>query len=85
MNSSAIFQTIINKILQNLINTGKVASFINDIIVETEKEKRYDRVVEKIVKRLVENNLYVKPEKNKQKVREVEFLRVIIRLERIKI
>jgi len=48
-----------------LINTGKVASFINDIIVETEKEKRYDRVVEKIVKRLVENNLYVKPEKNK--------------------
>ena len=48
-----------------MINTGKVASFINDIIVETEKEKRYDRVVEKIVKRLVENNLYVKPEKNK--------------------
>ena len=48
-----------------MINTGKVASFINDIIVETEKEKRYDRVVEKIVKRLVENNLYVKSEKNK--------------------
>ena len=42
-------------------------------------------VVEEIVKRLVENNLYVKLEKNKQKVREVGFLRVVIRLERIKI
>jgi len=74
-----------NKILWNLINTGEVASFINDIIVGTEKEKGYDGVVEKIVKRLAENNLYVKPEKNKWKVREVRFLRVVIKLERIKI
>ena len=84
MNSSAIFQTIMNKILWNLINTGEVASFINDIIVGTEKEKGYDGVVKEIIKRLAENNLYVKPEKNKWKVKEVRFLRVVIKLERIK-
>jgi len=40
-----------------LINTGEVASFIDDIIVETEEEERYDKVVRKVVKRLAKNNL----------------------------
>ena len=34
-----------------LINTRKVANFIDDIIVETEKEKRYDEIVEEVVKK----------------------------------
>ena len=36
-------------------------SFIDDVIVEMEEEKGYDEVVEEVVKRLAENNLYVKP------------------------
>jgi len=44
---------MINKILWNLINTRKVASFINNIIVGIEKEKRYDKIVKEVVKRLV--------------------------------
>jgi len=63
INSSATFQTIINKILQNLINTGKVASFIDDVIVGTEMDKEYNEIVEEVVKRLAENN--IKPEKYK--------------------
>jgi len=74
-----------NKILRDLINTGEVASFINDIIVGMEEEKRYDKVVEEVVRRLTENDLYVKPKKCKWKVKKVEFLRVVIRPERIKI
>ena len=65
MNSPVIFQTMMNEILRDLINTGEVASFIDDIIVETEEEERHNKVVKKIVKKLVENNLYVKPEKCK--------------------
>jgi len=38
-NSPAIFQMMINKILQDLINTEKVASFIDDIIIGIEEEK----------------------------------------------
>ena len=75
---------MINEILWNLINTGKVASFINNVIVEIEKAG-YDEIVEEVVKRLVENDLYVKLEKCKWKVREVGFLGVVIRLEGIKI
>jgi len=65
MNSPVIFQTMMNEILRDLINTGEVASFIDDIIVETKEEERHNKVVKKIVKKLVENNLYVKPEKCK--------------------
>jgi len=65
MNSPTTFQTMINKILQNLINTEKIASFINDIIIGTEEEEGHDELVEKVVKRLAENDLYVKPEKCK--------------------
>jgi len=47
-----------------LINTGDIVSFIDDVIVGMEEEKGHDKVVE-VVKRLAENNLYVKPEKCK--------------------
>jgi len=33
-----------------------VVSFIDNIIVGMEEEKRYDKVVEEVVKRLVKNN-----------------------------
>ena len=83
MNSPATFQTIMNEILQDLINTGKVASFIDNIIIEMEEEEGHDELVE-VVRRLTENDLYVKLEKYKWKVREVGFLGVVIGLEEIK-
>jgi len=43
-----------------------VASFIDNVIVGMEERKGYSEVVEKVVKRLVENNnMYVKPDKYK--------------------
>ena len=64
-NSPAMFQTIINKILWDLVNTRKIASFIDNVIVEMEVEEEHDEMVEEVVKKLVENDLYVKPEKYK--------------------
>ena len=83
-NSPATFQAMMNKLLRDLINTGKVAVFIDDVIVGTETEEGHDELVVEVVKRLEENDLYVKPEKYKWKVREVEFLGVVIGLEGIK-
>ena len=67
-----------NELLSDLINTGKVAVFIDNVIVGTETEEEHDELVVEVVKRLEENDLYVKPEKCKWKVREVEFLGVVI-------
>ena len=75
---------IMNEILWDLINTGKVVSFINDIIIGTEEEEVYNKLVEEVVRRLVENDLYMKLEKYKWKVGEVGFLGVIIEPEGIK-
>jgi len=84
-NLPATFQAIINKLLRDLINTEKVATFIDNVIVETEMEEGYNKIVAEVIKRLEENDLYVKPEKYKWKIREVGFLRVVIGLKRIKI
>ena len=83
-NSPVTFQAMINELLRNLINIGKVAVFIDDVIVGTETEKGHDELVVEVIRRLKENDLYVKPEKCKWKVREVEFLEVVIGLEGIK-
>ena len=77
-NSPATFQAIINEILRDLINEGKVAAFVDDMLVGTETEKRHNKIVEEVLKRLEENDLYIKPEKCVWKVRRVRFLEVVI-------
>ena len=83
-NSPAMFQAMMNELLRDLTNTGKVAVFIDGVIMGTEMEEGHDELVAEVIKRLEENNLYVKPEKCKWKVREVEFLGVVIGPEGIK-
>jgi len=56
---------MMNELLRDLINIGKVAVFIDNVIVGTEEEEGYDKLVAKIIKRLEENDLYVKLEKCK--------------------
>jgi len=77
-NSSATFQMIMNNLFRDLINQGDMATFINDILVATDTEEGHNELVEEVLKRLEENDLFVKPEKCKWKVREVEFLEVVI-------
>jgi len=60
MNLLTIFQVMINEILQKLINTGEVASFIDNVIVWMKEDDDDDEVVKEVVKRLAENDLYVK-------------------------
>jgi len=77
-NSPATFQTMMNNLFRDLINQGDMVTFIDDILVATNMEEGYDELVEEVLKRLEENNLFVKLEKCKWKVREVEFLGVVI-------
>jgi len=46
-----------------MINQENIAIFIDNIIVTTDTKKRHKEPVEEILKRLEENNLFVKPEK----------------------
>ena len=71
-NSLVTFQVMMNELLRDLINTGKVAAFIDDIIVGMETEEEHNEIVTEIIKMLEENDLYMKLEKCKWKVKEVE-------------
>jgi len=75
-NLPATFQAMINEILRDMINKGKVAAFVDDILVGTEIEEGYNEIVEKVLKRLEENDLYIKLEKYTWKIRKIEFLGV---------
>ena len=62
-NLSATFQAMMNELLRDLINTGKVAAFIDDVIIGMETEEEHDEIVAEVIRRLEENDLYVKLEK----------------------
>jgi len=83
MNSLATFQGIMNEIMRDLINEGKVAVFVDNVLVSTNGEEGYDEIVAKVLKRLKENDLYVKLKKCSWKTNKVNFLRVVIGQEKI--
>jgi len=64
-NSPATFQTMMNDLFCDLINQGDTATFIDGILVATDTEEGYDELVEEVLMRLEENDLFVKLEKCK--------------------
>ena len=62
-NSPATFQAMINNILRDLIDMGDVTAFIDDVLIGTENKRRHNKIVEKILKRIEANDLYMNPEK----------------------
>jgi len=82
-NLPAIFQTMMNKILRDLINKEKITAFVDNVLVGTKTEEGYDKIVKEILKRLEENNLYIKPEKCVWKMKKIGFLGVVIESNRI--
>ena len=72
-NSPATFQVMMNNLLRDIIEKGEVAAFIDDVIIAIEIKKEHDNIVEEVLRRMKENDLFVKPEKYIWKVREVGF------------
>ena len=84
-NSPAMFQAMMNDLLRDMVVEEKVAVFIDDVMIAMEMEKGHDEIVEEVLRRLEENDLFVKPEKCVWKIREVGFLGVVIGLDRVRI
>jgi len=69
---------MMNNTFHDLMNKGDIAIFIDDVLVGMETEEGHDELVEEILQRLEENDLYVKSEKCEWKVKEVRFLGVVM-------
>jgi len=77
-NSPPTFQNMMNDVLKDVIDKGIVIVFIDDILVFMEDEEHHDEIVEEVLKRLKENDLFLKLEKCEFKKKEIEFFRMII-------
>ena len=62
-NLSATFQVMINNILRDLINTEDITVFMDNMLVKTEDKKKHNEIVKEVLKRMKENDLYIKLEK----------------------
>ena len=69
---------MMNEILRDIINEEKVAAFVDNMLVGTEMEEGHDEIVEEVLRRLKENDLYIKLEKCTWKVRKIGFLGIVI-------
>ena len=56
-NLSATFQTMINDILRNLIDTRDVVAFMDDVLVGIENKKKHNEIVKEVLKRMEKSNL----------------------------
>jgi len=54
---------MMNEILRDMINERKVIAFVDNVLIETETEKEHNEIIEEVLRRLEENDLYMKPEK----------------------
>jgi len=54
---------MMNENLRDIINEEKVAVFVDDVLVGTDTEEKHDEIVKEVLRRLEENDLYMKPEK----------------------
>jgi len=77
-NSPAMFQGMMNEIMRDLINEGKVAVFVDDVLVGTDGKEGHDEIVAEVLKWLEENDLYMKLEKCSWKTSKVNFLGVVM-------
>jgi hypothetical protein len=77
-NSLATFQTMMNKIFQDLITKGVVSVYLDDILIFTNSQEEHRQITCLVLDRMCEHKLYLRPEKCEfEKVR-IEYLSIII-------
>ena len=52
-----------NDLLRDLVVEEKIVLFIDDVMIATKMEKEHDEIVEEILRKLEENDLFVKLKK----------------------
>lgn len=78
-NSPATFQALMNSIFGDLIAAGKVAVYLDDILIFSDTREEHRRVTHEVLRRLQEHDLFLRPEKCKFEQTEIEYLGLVIR------
>ena len=62
-NSPATFQAMMNNILKDELNDGWVIVYMDDILIFSKTKEGLEEITKRVLQRLYENNLYLKPGK----------------------
>jgi hypothetical protein len=78
-NAPTVFQRMMNTQFTDLIATGKVLTYIDDILVATEDNlEEHRELVKRVLTCLQEMDLYLKPSKCYFEIKKIEFLGMIL-------
>ena len=72
------FQSIMDHIFRDLINTGKVSVYIDNIVIHTKTLEEHRRITKEVLEILQANKLYIKPEKCEIEKEKIEYLGVVV-------
>jgi len=61
-NLPVTFQSIMNNLSRDIIKIGDIVAFIDDVMVGTKSEKKHNDIMKEVLRRMTENNLFVKLE-----------------------
>ncbi|KAJ3529572.1 hypothetical protein NMY22_g8944 [Coprinellus aureogranulatus] len=78
-NSPATFQALMNSIFAGLIVKGKVAIYLDDILIFTATLEEHREIVNEVLTRLRKHNFYLRPKKCGFEKTEIEYLGLVIR------
>ena len=62
-NSPATFQTMMNDIFVDMILEGVVVVYLDDILIFTKELGEHHRITHRVLQRLAEHQLFLRPEK----------------------
>jgi hypothetical protein len=77
-NSPAMFQALINTIFVDLVAAGKVAVYLDDILIYSHTLEQHKEIIHDVLQQLHAHDLYLQPEKCEFDQTEVEYLGLII-------
>jgi hypothetical protein len=78
-NSLATFQAMMNHLFKHMIDEGWTVIYMDDILIFSKDLAEHQKRTRRVLQRLQENDLYLKAEKCKFDIQEVEFLGLIVK------
>ena len=78
-NSPAMFQSMMNELFKDLIDTGLVFIYMDDILIATKTMEQHRELVKQVLQHLQDNNLFLKPKKCDFEKEQMDYLGLILK------
>src|SRR5713101_7035345 len=78
-NSPTMFQSMMNELFKDLIDTGFIFIYMDDILITIKTMEQHRELVKQVLQHLKDNNLFLKPEKCDFEKEQMDYLGLILK------